>query len=222
MRFALVAAALVVPAVAAAQTTVYSNDFESGALGAEWSGGGSVQTAGGLSAFGFGLNHLRNEGTSASMLTLGGLAPHTTMTLAFDLAMWDSIDFGDTFRLFVDGAALFDGPFGNYFTPSGECEGPGTRISDPFVDFFIPGYGVNGGFRDCARTASFTFAHSGAGALISFQYPNTQGTTDESFGVDNVLVQTDASVTAAPEPGTWALLATGLVGLGGFARRRRR
>ena len=222
MRFALVAAALVLPAVAAAQVTVYANDFESGPLGAEWSGGGSIQSSEGLGAFGFGQNHLRNEGTSASLLTLGALAPHTSMTLAFDLAMWDSIDFGDTFRLFMDGVTLFDGPFGNYFAPSGDCDGPGTRISDPFVDFASPGYGMNAGFRDCARTASFTFAHSGTGAAISFQYPNTQGGLDESFGVDNVLVQTDAAVTAAPEPGTWALLATGLVGVGGVARRRRR
>jgi hypothetical protein len=44
MRLASVAAALLVPAVATVQVTVYSNTFESGPLGAEWTGAGSNQS----------------------------------------------------------------------------------------------------------------------------------------------------------------------------------
>ena len=217
MRLALLAAALLAPAVAAAQTTVYSQNFETGPLGAEWSGAGSIQTTGGLSAFGFGANHLRNDVTSASVLSLSGLAAHTTMTLAFDLAMWDSIDFGDTFQVFLGGTPLFNASFGNYGTQSGQCEGPGTRTSEAFTDAFsTPNYGVNAGFRDCSRAVTFTFAHSATSAVFSFAYPNTQGGTDESFGLDNVVVRTNAAATSttAPEPGTWLLLGTGLVALG--------
>lgn len=35
------------------------------------------------------------------------------------------------------------------------------------------------------------------------------------------VVDTSAPITTAPEPGTWALLGTGLVAVGGIARRRR-
>jgi hypothetical protein len=220
MRLAMIAAALLAPTLAAAQTTVYSNDFESGVLGPEWTGVGSIQSTGGLSAFGFGQNHLRNDVPTASVLSLGGLAPHTSMTLAFDLAMWDSIDFGDTFRLLVDGSPLVDGPFGNYGTPSGECDGPGTRLTDPFTAFAVPNYGYSF-FRDCARAVAFTFAHSASTVQFSWLYPNTQGGMDESFGIDNVVVRTDAAVTAAPEPGTVLLLGAGLGVLGAVARRRR-
>jgi hypothetical protein len=214
------AAALLLAVPARAQ--VYANTFESGVLGAEWSGAGSIQTTGGLSAFGFGANHLKNDGAAATVLSLSGLAPHTTLSLAFDLAMWDSIDLGsDIFRVFVDGTPLFDGTFGNYFPASGVCEGPGTLITDPFTDFATPNYGHNAGFRDCGRAVTFSLAHSASTATLSWQFPNSQTAPDESFGIDNVVVRTNARVSAVPEPGTWALLATGLVALGGVARRRR-
>ena len=83
---ALIAGAQVSGAQAA---TVYSQSFESGVAGSEWSGGGSVQETGGLSLFGFGQMHLRNDGAGASLLTLSGLAAHTELTVSFSLAMWD-------------------------------------------------------------------------------------------------------------------------------------
>ncbi len=66
---------------------VYSQNFESGSAGVEWSGGGSVQTSAGFGAFGFGELHLRNEGSSASALTLSNLAAHSELTFTFSLAM---------------------------------------------------------------------------------------------------------------------------------------
>ena len=183
MRVPLLTAMLALPALASAQTTVYSNDFETGPLGAEWSGAGSRQSTGGLSAFGFGQQHLKNDGQTASILSLGGLGAHTSMTLAFDLAMWDSIDLGDTFAVTVDGVDLFRtrnvggtwfDAFSNYGTA--QCEGPGTRISGAFSGD-APNYGY-GFWRDCARRVSFTFAHSAATAVFSWQFPNAQGGSD--------------------------------------------
>jgi hypothetical protein len=45
--------------------------------------------------------------------------------------------------------------------------------------------------------------------------------TDLSFGFRFRNAAGDIGVTTTPEPGTWALLGTGLLALGGVARRRR-
>jgi hypothetical protein len=227
MRWSALAGFLLVPVVASAQTTVYgTNTFEGGFAGLGWSGAGTVQSTGGLSAFGFGAQHLRNDTQSASILTLSGLAPHTSMTLSFLLAMWDSIDNGDQFQISADGNLLFNsGPsvaFGNYGTLSGQCEGPGTRVSGLFTSFGLPDYGYNTVNHDCGRSVSFTFAHSASSVVFSFQYPGSQTLLDESFGLDNVLVQTNTTSTPStvPEPSTYGMLGLGLVGLL-LAKRRR-
>lgn len=213
---------LLVPAVASSQTTVYSNNFESGVAGAAFSGAGTVQSSGGLSAFGFGANHLKNDGAAATLLSLNGIGSHSSMTLSFSFAMWDSIDWGDTFQLKADGVDLFNGSFGNYFTPSGECQGPGTQLTPAFVDFSTPDYGYNGN-HDCARAVSFTFAHSASTVQFSFQYPNTQGAPDESFGIDNVLVEIPGTpVSTVPEPSTYAMMGVGLAALLVARRKQQR
>jgi hypothetical protein len=193
---------------------VYSNNFESNAAG--FVGGGSLQTTGGLSAFGFGQQHLRNEGTAATTLNLAGLAAHTSLSFSFDLAMWDSIDLGsDTFEIKVDGITVFatSTEFGNYFPTDNIGRGPGTQITPAFTAFAVPDFGFGVGFRDSARSASFTLNHSSATAAISFRYPNSQGGSDESFGIDNIVVNTDAANTV-PEPGSIALVLTaGLLAL---------
>lgn len=224
-RLAVLATFLLFPVAASAQTTVYSNTFESGPLGPEWSGSGTIETTGGLSAFGFGALHLRNSTTTASVLSLSGLASHSSMTLQFDFAMWDSIDFGDIFSASVDGNFLFNGPFGNYGTASSQCEGPGTVLTPPFTGFAIPNYGYNTAFRDCARTVAFTFGHTAATAQFSFRYPDTQGGTDESFGLDNIIVRTNnvgIPPNVVPEPGTYAMMGLGLFGVFAAFRRRSR
>ncbi len=194
---------------------VYSNNFELGTADG-FSGAGSVQTTGGLSAFGFGQQHLRNEGQAATTLNLAGLAAHTTLTFSFDLAMWDSIDLGaDTFEIKVDGVTVFatSTEFGNYSAADNLGRGPGTQITPAFTGFGTPNFGFVTGFRDSARSASFTLNHSSATAAISFQFPNSQGGSDESFGIDNISVSTNA-VNTVPEPGSIALVLTaGLMAL---------
>jgi hypothetical protein len=203
-------------ALSAQADTVYSQDFETGVLGTEWSGAGSVQGSQGLSAFGFGQLHLKNDGPLTTQLNLTGLAPHTTMTLSFSLAMWDSIDIGDRFQVAVDGNFLFNSTdFGNYFPADNVSHGPGVHITAPFTAFAVPDYGYNS-FRDAAQMVSFTFAHSGSAMQLNIQYPDTQGGPDESFGIDNILVVTNA----VPEPGSCALFAAGLGALTLLRRRR--
>jgi len=209
-------AAAVSPAKAVTQ--VYFTNFESGVLGTEWSGAGSVTTTGGLSAFGFETLHLMNGGTQSTLLTLIGLAPHTGVTLSFDLAMWDSIDLGgDQFEVFGGGISLYESStdFGNYSPPDNVSHGPGTLLTAAFTAFDQPQYGQSTTFRDSARTVTFTFPHTGPDLVFDWQFPNSQGSPDESFGLDNVRV----TILEIPEPSASLL---GLAALTAGLRIRRR
>jgi hypothetical protein len=208
--------ALALPMTAAHAGTVFSDNFESGNAASNWSGVTSVLSTQGLSAYGFGNWHLFNNTQSASTLSLSGLGTHTEMTLNFSLALWDSVDIGsDRFVIKVDDTTLYDSiDFGNYYDSI--SHGPGTHITPVFTDHWAPNLGYSA-WRDSAQTVSYTFAHTGSSANISFQYPNTQGGYDEAFGLDNVTV----SVNAIPEPETYAMMMAGL-GLLGFAVRRRK
>lgn len=212
-------ATLAVACGASQAATVYSQNFESGSAGTAWTGAGTVQSTAGLSAFGFGAQHLRNDTDVASVLTISGLGAHSALTLSFDLALWDSIDgnpgsfpYGDLFQVSADGSFLVNQLFGNYGTPDGLSMGPGTVITQNGANL---GYS---GFVDSARAVSITFAHSASSVSFSFAFPNSQGGSDESFGLDNVLV----SANAVPEPGTYAMMALGLAGVAVAARRRAR
>jgi len=213
-----IAAASSLPAV-----TVYTQDFEGAGPLTEWSGAGAVQTTGGLSAFGFGLQHLFNNTTSVSTLTLTGLAPHSFIDVTFDLAMWDSIDEGsDIFQASLDGTFLYNGFFSNY----NSMTGPGTLLTPGPIDSSNPQFGYNTRWRDSARHVTFQLAHTASTATLGFLFPNSQGEDDEAFGIDNLLIQTDADPgptgpAATPEPATMGIGFSGLAA-GALYRLRRR
>ena len=73
---------------------------------------------------------------------------------------------------------------------------------------------LSGGFTGW-QTANFYFVAGGASQLLSFLSIGTPN------GLPPVAVLDGVSLTAVPEPATWALLLTGF-GLVGFAARRRR
>lgn len=207
---------------------IYQQNFEAGAsLPVGWSGAGAIETTGGLSAFGFGANHLRNAGTFSTLLTLTGLAAHSTLTLSFDLALWDSVDLGgDDLTLKADGVNLISAtiPIGNYFPADNLGVGPGALLTPTFTAFALPNFGQNPGFRDSARRiSSITFSHTASSAVFAFAFPNSQGGSDESFGIDNIIVESNAAAAdpaGIPEPSTFVLAAGALVTLITLRRKK--
>ena len=70
-------------------------------------------------------------------------------------------------------------------------------------------------YGDNVYHLSFTFPHSGD-LMVSFTASGLQSLNDESWGLDNVKVETDV----IPLPGTLLLFGSGLLGL--FRVRRAR
>lgn len=84
----------------------------------------------------------------------------------------------------------------------------GTTTEVPIM----PGSGAN------ASGASYLFTYSGD-ALTSIQWVNNS--RNDGFGIDDVYIASrESSVDTVPEPGTWAMIGGGLLGLGLWRKRR--
>jgi hypothetical protein len=197
-------------------TVVYTNDFSSGtATGI--TGANTVQTAPGTEKFvGF-----LNKGAT-STLSLTGLAAHTSVTIDFDvigLRSLDGITSGDNFAFKMNGSEIFRdyyGHSGGYST--GVILGPttGTLVGhhDP-SDWY-------GQYHGGASTYHYSLNFVDSAAAISFDFiGNTnQIWNDEAFGLDNIVVSTNAVDSSnVPEPSSIALIALGLLGFGASRRR---
>lgn len=106
--------------------------------------------------------------------------------------------------------ASWTGPAGSYAPLSGanECYSLGYTFSSP---------DVTNEAMDSVYNLSFTFAHNASDLVLNFSANGLQGIGDESWGLDNVMVQ----VTPVPLPAAVWLFGSGLIGLLGFAKRRR-
>lgn len=220
-RFLVAASAIAVLSAAgsAGAAVVYSNDFSVGAAG--FSGVNTVQTSPDGTTF---LGFLTNGGTAD--LTLSGLAGHTTVNLTFDLYALRSLDGDgqgccgpDAFVVTVDDTnVLLNSTFANFtgnntqsYPAPGSAPGAGSQGFSP--EAF--GYGA---YFAGAYTYSFSFDVPSSASSIKFSFigNSDQPWEDEGFGIDNVVVSTNA----IPEPSTYALMLAGL-GLGGLMVRRR-
>lgn len=219
LKFSLLAAVVSSAAVANAQT-IYSNDFEAGNLNGFTFGGITTAPNNSTKFLGRFSNEPNNTSTS---LALSGLAAHTSITLSLDLFIinsWDGITGpGPDFLVIQqDGSDLLNATFANQTgwqqtysdaTPLGGGPFAGRTDHDAYGTL---GYGDFFG-ADMTYNLTFTFAHTASTLNLSFAGLNLQGVNDESWGIDNVLVQSNA----VPEPATLAVL-----GLGVLALRRRR
>ena len=127
--------------------------------------------------------------------------------LNFDLLAFRTIDgvncCTDRFSLIVNGNTLFSGALSS---------GGGGA-----TDITINAGTITGG--PGTFNLDIPFALEAGANVFSFSYGGLQGVGDEAWGLDNVVI--NGTPAAVPEPGTWALMAAGLAGIGLIARRRR-
>ncbi len=119
-------------------TVVFSTDFNAGAP-AQFSGVTTTESVQRFSSVpDFAGSFLRNASTGTpaaakTTLTLGGLAPHTSVSLDFLLAILDSWDGGagqfapDRFNVAVDGTTIFSHSF-DQFVPSDQSYTRAARV----------------------------------------------------------------------------------------------
>ena len=233
---ALVAALPLTPALA--QITVYSNDFSSNANGFSPT---TLTTAPAASGPHLNDQFLGQLGNQTATLSLTGLAAHSLVTLNFDLYIIQSLDgngpFGgaaDPWSLDVDGTTtLLDTNFANFAGNTQGFGGPDGGGGYIQMGSFAPQTGAQetntlgytfGGPMDSVYHFTFTFPDSATSLTFHFVGGQNQPIIDESWGLDNVSVTTNAAPsTAAPEPGAAALLISGLMaGVGSFRRRQQR
>lgn len=159
----------------------YTTDFESGA-GAEWTNGTTSQ----LSALSEFAGRYARDGSSSFLPTL-----HVTMTpgelhyLFFDLYTIDSWD-GDHSswgpdRLYVDidGVREFDHSFANF---------DGFPSDNPYSYESRANYGYTGWPEAVYRRIFIPFTPGQSEIDIEFLTPVMEGLSNESFGLDNVMV----------------------------------
>lgn len=201
----LLALPLILP-VAAHADVIYSNDFQSGAPGPNWSSNAAVAS---LSPFTSYLGRYTMDESITLTVPGSANAAGGPLALTFDFYALDSWDghnatFGpDWFRVYVNDTLLFDETVSN--------QGPAHTIREPDIGPIQLGYGtaLDSIYRDLVVLFD---APAGSQIKIKFQGHVMQGIPDESWGIDNIRVST------VPGPGPAALLALG----GLIAARRRR
>lgn len=212
LKGVVLVAACAVASVANAQQVFYT-DFESG-VPAEFSGAGAAEGTQGYASYGFGQQFLRNDTLgSPSILTLTNLPAHTAISIDLLLAAidsWDSTNGSpspDFFNISVDDVPVFQATFAN--TSGSNSYGP-LLVDNANLGFS----GYLDDAADLTAIAALTnIPHTASSVVIKFYASGGgwQGSTDESWAIDNL------SVTAVPAPGAAAM---GLLGLAALRRRR--
>lgn len=213
--------ALLVLPLSASATTIYQQDFE-GAVGSEWSSTGvSTTPVGGRNFLG------RFAGNDSVTLSLTGLAAHSMVTLDFDAFIIDSWDGNsstvgpDVFHVDQDGSGLLHTTFSNFSFlsqsyPDGALAGNHPAWSGA-AEVGTLGYNIYGSTANSVYHFTFTFAHSLPSLQILFAGIGLQALDDESWGIDNVILQSNAPASV-PEPASLTLLAGALL----LGRRKRK
>lgn len=213
--------------VASAATTVFSTDFESGipaAISAPGSVLDGVQGFAGLGTTGhtFGGSFLRYTTVALypTTLTLTGLPAHDTVDLDFLLAVIDSWDGTELFKVSVDGTELFShwfqlaqGDSSDYIAPPGALLSRGTDLGFTGGGYYNRDRAydmtLEPAFHAIPHTASTLTVTWSIGAVSGSAASQWQGGSDESWAIDGVRVSVSNSL-AAVAPGVAPTLALAL------------
>ncbi|MDO8477049.1 MAG: PEP-CTERM sorting domain-containing protein [Candidatus Rokubacteria bacterium] len=228
----------------AAAGVVFGVDNFNGGVLSNWSSGsftlGVDTTPSGQNFLGIGGDSSNFGLTNGSVtLTVPTAAAHTSATALFRLYVIRSMDGDEPFSVSGDGTDLInpDALFSNLGTStctdnvSAGC----TNIKAVIAPAGTVGPVVAAlGFTplnccavgDTYYDLTLTFPHSAASLALVFSYGGLQDLNDESWGLDNVAVQTNASITepppsGVPAPATLWLLCLGVVGLAVATRNLR-
>lgn len=200
------------PPVPLALTVVYSNDFQ-GAIGTEWSKTSTDVTPVNNRRF------LGQFGNDTVTLTLSNLPPHGNLSATFDLFVinsWDGNNGGpDVWDLSVeDGTTLLHTTFQNFHVnrfqayPGGLPAGSFTAGTGA-LEVNTLGYPRGSGWLgDSVYRLNFYFAHSTNIVKLRFQGSGLQGVTDESWGIDNLVIVADAPAISIITPTNSAVFVT--------------
>lgn len=239
---AVVVMALAGPAQALA---VYGLDtFDSG-VASNWSSGsftlGVDTTPSGQNFLGIGGDSSNFGLTNGSAtLTVPTAAAHTSATLLFRLYVIRSMDGNEPFSVTADSTDLItpDAVFSNLgsnlctdnvsagCTGIGATNAPAGTVGPVVADLDFPALNCCA-VGDSYYDITLTFPHSATSLAIVFAYGGLQELNDESWGLDTVKVETNASdgpapPPAVPAPATLWLLGVGVVGFAAAARKLRR